>query len=307
VNFRHFTALAGKLVGVSLWFCFHGTGPAAEPFRSGPPQPLRAELKADRVVVFAGEQLFTEYLFLDGEKYPHFFPVNGPRTGRSVTTRRVEPYPHHSSLFFGCDKVNGGNYWQEGLERGRIVAQDTRLARAAGDEIVIEQRCRWERPGAEPPFDDFRRIRLRAPSPDLRLIDFDITLTARGRVRLEKTNHSLFAARVAPELSVKGGGRLVNARGDSAEPGTFGKPSPWLDARGGRAGETEGLMIIPHPDNRWHPPPWFTRDYGFLSPTPLWWLETGFVEFAPGEELRLRYRVGIHAGDPPPAQLAAGF
>lgn len=280
---------------------------AAEPFRSGPPQALHADLKPDRVVITVAGQLFTEYLFIADEKYPYFFPVNGPRTGRGVTARRVEPYPHHSSIFFGCDKVSGGNYWQEGLERGRIVSKDVKLVRAAGSEVVFEQDCRWERPGAEAPFEDHRRLTISAPSPDLRVIDFEITLTARGQVRIDKTNHSLFAARMAPELAVKAGGTLVNAHGDEAEKGTFGKAAPWMDASGTRDGETEGLAIFCDPKNRWHPAPWFTRDYGFLSPTPLYWLDAGFVEFAPGERVHLRYRVLIHAGAPSGDQLLAEY
>jgi hypothetical protein len=282
-------------------------GVRAEPFRSGPPEVLRAELKPDKVVLTVAGKLFTEYLFTAESKYPYFFPVNGPRSGRSVTTRRTEPYPHHSSLFFGCDKVNGGNYWQEGLERGRIASKAMKLIRAAGNEVAFEQDCRWERPGADVPFDDHRRILVSAPSPDLRAIDFEITLTARNKVRIDKTNHSLFAARLAPELAVQGGGQLINAYGEESERGTFGRVAPWMDARGSREGETEGLAIFCHPKNRWHPAPWFTRDYGFFSPTPLWWLEKRFIEFAPGEKLHLRYRVLVHAGQPTKEKLQMEF
>lgn len=270
---------------------------ASAPDRFAPAQTLRAELKEDRVVVSVEGKLFTEYLFTSESKYPYFFPVNGPRTGRSVTVRNTEPYPHHSSLFFGCDKVSGGNYWQEGLERGRIVSKEVRLTRASGSEIAFDQDCRWERPGAEAPFDDHRQIVISAPSPDLRLIDFAIMLVARTNVWIGKSNHSLFAVRVASEISVKGGGSLVNAHGDRAERGTFGRPSPWADYRGDRGGETEGIAILVHPKDHWFPPRWFTRDYGFMSPTPMNWLEGNALTLAAGEKLHFRYRVIVHAGD----------
>ena len=261
-------------------------------------QNLQAELKPDRVVIFIGTNLFTEYLFTADEKYPYFFPVMGPRTGQTVTIRRGKEFPHHSSIFFGCDRVNGGNYWQEGLERGRIVSKTVKLVRAKGPEVVFEQDCQWERPGAEPPFTDHRRITLSAPSGELRFLGFEVTLTARNKVRIEKSNHSLFSARVAPEISVKGGGRLVNAQGDESEKGTFGKPSPWADYCGVRNGQTEGVAVFVHPKNRWSPVPWFTRDYGFMSPTPMNWLEGGSLELAAGETIHLKYRVAIHAGNP---------
>jgi hypothetical protein len=256
---------------------------------------LTAELKPDRVVITAGGKLFTEYLFSPHNKYPYFFPVNGPATGQSVTIHKTEPYPHHSSLFFGCDRVNGGNYWQEGLERGQIISKNIRVIRASGERVVFEQECLWERPGAEPPFKDRRTISISAPSSEQRVIDFEITMTALIKVRIEKNNHSLFAARMAPELTVKGGGSLINHTGAKGEKETFGKPSHWMHASGERAGQMEGLAILVHPDNRWFPPPWFTRDYGFFSPTPLNWLEKP-LELVPGETIHLRYRVLVHSG-----------
>jgi hypothetical protein len=283
-------------------------GPTLAPDPAKPTAlPLQAEAKWDRLTVWVAGSVFTEYLFGPDTKYPYFFPLNGPRTGRSVTARQTEPYPHHSSLFFGCDRVNGGNYWQEGLERGRIVSKAVRMLRAAGDHVALEQDCRWERPGADAPFDDLRRIAISAPATDVRLIDFDITLTARTKVRIEKTNHSLFSARVAPELSVQAGGSLRNAHGDAGETGAFGRAAPWADYRGQRDGEAEGLAILCHPANRWFPPQWFMRDYGFMSPTPMYWLDNDVLDLAPGESLRWRYRVIVHGGAPAPAQIEAWY
>jgi hypothetical protein len=283
-----------------------GSSLVAQAAEAGP-QKLRAEQKADRVIIYVADQIFTEYLFLASEKYPYFFPVNGPRSGKTVTTRREKDYPHHSSIFFGCDRVNGGNYWQEGLERGRIAHQSLRLVKAAGAQIVFEEECRWERPNAEAPFDDHRKIVIAAPTPAVRYVDFEVKLTARIKVRIEKTNHSLFSGRVAPELSVKGGGAMINAQGDQAEKGTFGKKSAWMDYRGKRGGLVEGIAIFDHPKNRWAPTPWFTRDYGFFSPTPMNWLENNFLEIPAGESIQLRYRVMIHANDPTKDQVEAEY
>ncbi len=268
---------------------------------------LQAVAAADRVTIRAGGRLFTEYLYAEGQKFPYFFPLIGPRSGVGVTTIGQTNYPHHSSLWFGCDKVNGGNYWQAGLEAGRIASRSVRLVRDAGEEIVFEQDCEWVRPDAPSPFKDRRRIAIRAPSADRREIDFDIALTALGAVRIEKTNHSLFSARLAPELSVRVGGVLRNAEGLETEKGTFGKPSAWMDGRGTRATITEGLAILVHPSNPGFPPPWFTRDYGFFSPTPMFWPAKEATEFAKGDKLRLRYRVIVHGDNPAPGALQAEF
>ncbi len=270
-------------------------------------ETLRAERLADRVRVTVGGKLFTEYKYADDQKTPYFYPVVGPRSGQSVTTESSNPYPHHHSLFFGSDMVNGGNYWQDGLERGRIVAQETRVDRAEGSAVEISQTTLWSRPGAESPIRDTRRIRITAPSPEVRYIDFDVTLTPLIPVTILQTNHSLFAARMVAGLSVDSGGTLVNANGEQREQGTFGKAAPWADYWGTRQGVTEGLAILNHPSNPWSPPPWFTRNYGFFSPTPFNWMEGGRLELPVGRELRLRYRVVVHGGGTDEAAIAEHY
>lgn len=258
----------------------------------------------DRIRVTRDGHVVTEYRYAASQKYPYFYPVNGPISGESVTTETSEPYPHHHSLFFGSDFVNGGNYWQDELDRGQIVAQETRLLRASGPEVVFTQTSLWVRPGAASPFRDERTIGISAPSDSLRVIDFDITLTPLVDVRIERTNHSLFAARMAPALSVDSGGTLVNARGQRSEEATFAQEAEWADYWGTHAGVVEGLAILNHPDNRWTPPPWFTRDYGFFSPTPFNWFESGHLDLPKGEALRLRYRVVVHGGSTEEARIA---
>jgi hypothetical protein len=267
--------------------------------------PLRAQEKlsasqiGSRIDVTIGGKFFTSYRFAADEKYPFLFPVNGP-SGASVTSMRNGEYPHHSSLFFGCDKVNGGNYWQEALDRGRIASKGPVIESAAGKEIVIRDTCDWTRPGAAQPLRDTRHIVISAPSPTLRQIDFDITLEALEDVVIEKTNHSLFSARMDPDLTPVFGGTMINSEGATGEKGTFGKPSPWLACFGARNDKTtEGLAILQHPQNPGSPTPWFTRDYGFLSPTPMFWPANGKnTRIAKGEKLQLRYRVLVFSGTP---------
>lgn len=134
---------------------------------------------------------FTSYVFSDDEKYPFFYPVNGP-SGACVTSMRNGTYPHHSSLFFGCDKVNGGNYWQEGLERGRIISLREDIIENNGARVIIENECIWSRPGAISPIKDLRKITITAPSKEMFRIDFDVTLEMLTDVIIEKTNHSFF-------------------------------------------------------------------------------------------------------------------
>jgi hypothetical protein len=272
--------------------------------RNAPALLLHAETQDDAVIVRVDGEVFTTYRFAPSQKYPYLFPVNGPRSGRSITTESSDPYPHHHSLFIACDRVNGANFWQEDNARGQIVSQGPTIEEQGGGRVVISDRCDWRVPGQEAVLQDERRITIQAPGPDLRWIDCEFTLVALAPVEILKTNHSLFAARVVPELSVGSGGTLVNAEGKTTEKGTWGVASAWCDASGERQGVAEGIAILQHPANRWYPAPWFTRDYGFLSPTPMFWPENGeSTQLAQGERLTLRYRVVVHAGNAETAHI----
>ncbi len=270
-------------------------------------QKVAATLEKDKIAVTIDGKPFACYKFAADQKYPYFWPVNGPLSGKSVTTETSEPYPHHHSLFFGCDRVNGANYWQDVNARGQIISQGPKIITASGERIVVTDTCLWKQPDKDPVIKDTRQVTISAPSEVLRIIDFKITMTPLVDLEILKTNHSLFAARVVPELSVASGGTLINAQSDTGEKGTFGVASPWCDYSGTRDGVTEGLAILQDPNNRWFPSKWFTRDYGFFSPTPMYWLEGDKLNLAKGEKLSLAYRVIVHSGDAKAANIAGLF
>jgi hypothetical protein len=269
---------------------------------------ITAERTGSKINITINGKFFTSYIFSDDEKYPFFFPVNGPVSGASVTSMRNSEYPHHSSLFFGCDMVNGGNYWQEGLEKGRIISVNAGILRSGGDTAIITDECIWSRPGAVSPVKDTRKFIITSPSPDIYQINVEIIMEMLMDVSILKNNHSLFSARMASDLSVRNGGTMINAEGARSEKDTFGKSSPWIDYSGKRNNVTEGLAIMQHPSNPWYPSPWFTRDYGFMSPTPFYWPGNGKdFSFKKGERLKLRYRVVVHSGSHSEAKIADIF
>jgi hypothetical protein len=271
-------------------------------------EKIAAEKIGSKINITIGNKFFTSYIFSDDEKYPFFYPVNGPVSGGSVTSIRNSDYPHHSSLFFGCDKVNGGNYWQEGLDRGRIISLYTEIEQQGVDTVILASECIWSRPGAISPVRDTRKIIITAPDTSTRQIDFEIKMEMLTDVTIMKTNHSLFSVRMAADLSVVNGGTMINAEGLKYEKNTFGKSSPWIDYYGKRGNGTEGLAVLQHPSNPWFPSPWFTRDYGFISPTPMFWPENGTGNFMKkGTVLNLRYRVIVHSGDFKQAKIAEEF
>jgi len=250
---------------------------------------------------------FTSYRAHPKQKYPYFYPVMGPVSGLSLTSETALPWPHHRSLYFSCDRVNGGNYWQEGLDRGQIISTGPRVAEATPTSVVILDECEWAVPGQPVQMRDRRKFTLAISSPRLRLIDAEIEWIAVTDVTILRTNHALYSVRSAIDLSPWGGGTLVSSEGAVGEAATFGKPAQWCAFYGKRPqakGEpVEGIALMDHPRNPWAPCPWFTRDYGMISPMPFNWIEQPW-QLPAGQSVHLRYRVALFAGSPEEAGVA---
>lgn len=270
------------------------------------PNQLSAEQQDRMIIVRIDNETFTCYRYGEGQKYPYFYPLVGPKSGISVTTESSLPYPHHRSLWFACDRVNGGNYWQEGNERGQIISKGAEIIENNPESIRIEDNCIWKKPEEDPIISDKRIITITSPSDDKRIIDFKILLIALTDIIVLKTNHSLFSVRMHPSLSVNNGGTLQNAEGLIGEKETAGVNSPWIDYFGSRFGITEGIAIFDSPKNIWFPSRWFTRDYGFFSPTNLNWLSED-AKFNKGELVEFEYRVVIHSGNTEEADINGEF
>jgi hypothetical protein len=194
------------------------------------------------------------------------------------------------------------------LNRGRIISVGARIVQEKGEQVVIEDECIWKRPDAEAPIIDRRKITISAPSKYLYQLDFDIEMEMLIDVTIMKTNHSLFSVRIDPDLSVTQGGTMINAEGQKGEKETFGVASHWMDCYGTRKTGVEGLAILQHPSNIGFPSPWFTRDYGFMSPTPMYWpTDDKSTQLKKGEKITLRYRVLVHAGDVEQADIAGAY
>ncbi len=283
-----------------------GAGAPVDPL-TGPMTGLATYQVGPQFWVRWDNRIVTCYRAHRSQKFPYLYPLAGPASGLSLTAESSLPYPHHRSAYFGCDRVNGGNYWQEGLERGQIQSTGPSWGEVTPTSVELRDECEWRLPGAPVVMKDARRIRVTVPGPRWRFIDWDLVWTAVVDVTIPKTNHSLFSIRGAEDIVPTGGGTLINAEGATGEKGTFGKPSAWCAFQGRRLGGIqEGIALFDHPANPWSPCPWFTRDYGFLSPTPLFFREQPYA-LAAGQSVRLRYRLVLFEGTLEQAELAARY
>ncbi|MCK5863072.1 MAG: PmoA family protein [Candidatus Hydrogenedentes bacterium] len=250
----------------------------------------------------------TSYRAQEKQKFPYFYPLVGPLSGLPMTSESALPYPHHRSLYFGCDHLNNANFWQGGLEAGQVISEGPRVKKASATSAVIQDTCKWVVPGRPVQMTDERTYTILANMPHHWIIDTEIKWNAVEDVEIQKTNHGLFALRCAVDISPRGGGTLINSEGDRGEKNTFGKPASWCAYYGKRVQAKnepiEGIALFEHPENPWNPCPWFTRDYGFISSTPFNFIKEPW-RLPAGQSVTLKYRVVVFAGDPVEAGLDA--
>ena len=271
---------------------------------------IGGEVRGPQVWLRWDNEVLTSYRAHPTQKYPWFYPLAGPVSGQSVTAETALPWPHQRSLYFSCDRLNGGNYWQQGLEHGQVKSTGPHLSGATDHSVVIHDACEWAVPGQPVQMTDERIFSIDVEPPHVWTIDAAITWKAVADVEVTKTNHALFSIRCAPDISPWGGGTLVADDGRTGEEATFGKPANWCAFHGKRrrAKEeiVEGIALFDHPGNPWHPCPWFTRDYGFISPMPFQWIDAPW-RLPAGQSVHLRYKVVVFAGSPEEADLAGRY
>jgi hypothetical protein len=239
------------------------------------------------------------------QKYPYFYPLQALKSGLSLTTETAHPWPHHRSVFFGLDKVNGANYWQNNPDKDRIVSTKLALGECSETSAEILNECLWTPYQGEPVIADKRRFVINVINDETYTIDSYIEMTALTEVVCNKTNHGFFGVRTEQDLSVDGGGVLLNSEGQQTQENTLNKYARWMTSYGKRYGRNdglvEGLAIMSPPFKRspFDRNVWFTRDYGNFSPMP-------FNAFADDEKLimpendtlRLAYRIVAFTGVP---------
>jgi hypothetical protein len=246
------------------------------------------------------------------QKYPYFYPLRALKSGLSLVTETAQPWPHHRGVFFGADSVNGRNYWQNNPDKDRMVSKKLELGKCEEKSMELLNECLWTPFEGEPIIADKRRYVVTILDNNTYILDSFLELTALTEVAFGKTGHGVFGVRVEPDLSVDGGGVLLNSEGQQSEANTFNKPARWMAAYGKRSGRDDGLiegLAVMSP--KYKRPPfdrnvWFTRNYGYLSPNPFISLDNDEKFVMPENDvLRLSYRIVAFTGIPSDSFLNA--
>jgi hypothetical protein len=277
-------------------------------------------------------QPLAAYIVDQGNK-PYLWPVTGP-TGKPMT--RAYPmqsvageqhdHPHHRSIWFGHEVVNGFDTWHEAatfekpLNAARLAKLGATVHRqylkvaAGGSKAVIITSDDYLDPDKKKVMDDVRRMTFWVDG-ETRVIDFDIEFTAGSEpVTFGDAKDAGFSVRVPSSMAVdtKAGGRIVNSEGTTNE-SAWGQRAKWCDYHGPVEGETVGIAILNHPSSFRHPTPWHVRTYGLFTANPFGMqsldksLPDGKHTLQPGEKLTLRHRIVFHAGDEKVGHIAEAY
>jgi len=266
-----------------------------------------------------GNKLFAGYI-TDYEGMPIVYPIVGP-AGQNMTRdypmkKGYEPiqadHPHHRSLWFTHGDVNKFDFWAvkcKTVHKRFVKAEcdgQTALLVTENDWIGNDQLvCR-----------DVRSLRF-AASENMRIIDFDITITAeQDKVVFGDTKEGTFGIRVPEVLAVdtKKGGRFVNAEG-AVNGAAWGKRSAWVDYHGLMGEDNVGIAILNHPSSFRFPTYWHVREYGLFAANPfgvhdfeqLKNKQAGDHTLLKEESFTLRYRVVFHTENAAEADIAETF
>jgi hypothetical protein len=291
--------------------------------------PLVAQVK----VTQQGNQKIS--VEIDGKPYADFFigpethkPYLAPlRTASGIVVTRAYPmddkvpgeahdHPHHRGLWFTHGDVNGYDFWgnepeQKGAGKGKgdVVLKKVNKV-SSGKTGTIDATFDWNA-GGKTLLVENRRMTF-SGDPQLRTIDFDITLSPLEKVTFGDTKEGMFAIRLAAPLEEqqprgiaepKRNGRLLNAQNKAGEKLVWGKRSEWADYSGKIDGKPVGIVIMDHPSNPRHPTYWHARAYGLFA-TNIFGVHDfendktrdGSLTIQPGQPLRFRFRVVVHEG-----------
>jgi len=245
---------------------------------------------------FRGTPIVWEIIGPNEKPMTRAYPMNENVAGEK------KDHPHHRSLWFTHDLVNGNRHWM----KDPIVHQEFLKAECDGKTATLVTKNHWLDPKNNAVICSDIRTLVFGVIGESRFIDFDLKLTAeQEKVTIGDTKEGTFGIRVPTSLDVdaKKGGVILNAHGDKND-AAWGKRADWVDYSGLIDGETAGIAVLNHPKSFRYPTWWHVRTYGLFAANPFGikdfepsLKQDGTVTLKKGESLSFYYRVILHKGN----------
>ncbi len=281
----------------------------------------------DKISVEIDGKPFTDFFIGADTPKPYLHPL---RTASGIVVTRGYPMipdvpgelhnePHHRGLWFTHADVNGYNFWANedsetvpGKGKGKVVLQSVDKLVSGKKSGTVAATFAWKTPSGETLLIESRKMTFYS-DPNLRTIDFDITLSPQVAVTFGDTKDGMFAIRLAAALeevqpkdiaTPVRTGKMVNAQNRQTEKNVWGKRSEWVDYSGKINDVAVGVALFDHPANLRPPTYWHARGYGLLAANVFGIHDfegdkasDGSLTIRPGQPVRFRYRVIVHPGN----------
>jgi hypothetical protein len=273
----------------------HGQ-PKPAPRMQAVPQPY------DQIAFQRDGAEIARYHFGGALKRPFVYPLIGP-SGRSLT-RMGHPHDpvshsHHNSVWISHNDVNGVSFWADaGKSLGRIVQQKIEKLTDADNEASVTALNAWiDDTSKKALLTERRKTTVQLLEKGEWLLILDLHFEAKETVTLGRSQFGMVGVRMAKSIGVNdGNGTIRNSEGKVNEKEVFWRAAKWVDYSGAIMGRTvEGITLFDHPSNPNHPSVFHVRNDGWMGASLTF---DGPRKIEPGQPLRLRYGLYVHAGQP---------
>ena len=221
---------------------------------------------------------------LDGIKVTRNYPI---------TDKDQDDHPHHQGLFHTFSQLNGIDFWHmKGMAKHRLFTvppKDGNPASFSAESVYLD------RDGETPLLKETMSYGFHITSQGL-LITINAIIEAEAeKVIIGSKEEGGIAIRVASDLRVQKGGKMIDNKGRKGGKAIWGKAARWVDNSGKKKGRWVGATLFAsHSDlGVFH---WHSRDYGLIAANPF-----GPLNKAPdrilkkGEKLSFNYGLMVHS------------
>ena len=221
---------------------------------------------------------------LDGIKVTRNYPI---------TDKDQNDHPHHQGLFHTFSQLNGIDFWHmKGMAKHRLFTvppKDGNPASFSAESVYLD------RDGETPLLKETMSYGFHITSEGLLITINAIIESEAEKVIIGSKEEGGIAIRVASDLRVQKGGKMIDNKGRKGGKAIWGKAARWVDNSGKKKGRWVGATLFAsHSDlGVFH---WHCRDYGLIAANPF-----GPLNKAPdrilkkGEKLSFNYGLMVHS------------
>ena len=223
--------------------------------------------------------------------------------GDTLTEEFPSDHPGHRGIFWAWHQIYAdthdiGDSW---IMKNISYAIPEIFTKTETDKAALKLHVLWKSSvfdGGKPFVDEHSCITVHKLNKDLRLIDFEISLKALvPKIQIGGSNdekgYGGFSLRIKhPEML-----SFTSEMGEVIPRNLQIKAGPWMDFTTpvGKSGETNGAVLLCHPDNPSYPEPWILRSKD-TSMQNIVFPGKERIQVPMNKSISLRYRLIIHKG-----------